>query len=94
MQIAKNVALQIRKNQNHARSYWIDKELVIDKDFFRKLILLFAITVSVIVIYLSTSPYQNCKRDIYNSFENTYADSSTWSEKSSLIKECINSTGW
>ena len=67
---------------------------MIDKGFFVKLIFLFAVTVSVIVIYLTISPYQNCKRDIYNSFQKTYADSSTWSEKTSLIKECINSTGW
>lgn len=65
-----------------------------DKGFFVKLIFLFAVTISVVVIYLTISPYQNCKRDMYNSFEKAYSNTSTWSEKNSIINKCIDSTDW
>tara|TARA_B100001094_G_scaffold115992_1_gene111912 strand:- start:275 stop:406 length:132 start_codon:yes stop_codon:yes gene_type:complete len=40
------------------------------------------------------SPYQNCKRDMVGSFEDAYGEASTWSEKSSLIKQCSDTTKW
>tara|TARA_Y100001935_G_C17100684_1_gene405819 strand:+ start:424 stop:627 length:204 start_codon:yes stop_codon:yes gene_type:complete len=67
---------------------------VIDKALIVKLLLLLAVTASIILIYLAISPYQNCKRDLVDSFEKAYENSFTWSERSSLINQCANSTKW
>tara|TARA_Y200000002_G_scaffold328343_1_gene291900 strand:- start:1863 stop:2066 length:204 start_codon:yes stop_codon:yes gene_type:complete len=67
---------------------------VIDKALIKTLLLLMVATASILIIYLAISPYQNCKRDMVDSFEETYGNSSTWSERTSLIKRCVDSTKW
>tara|TARA_Y100001970_G_C13606980_1_gene542997 strand:+ start:258 stop:461 length:204 start_codon:yes stop_codon:yes gene_type:complete len=67
---------------------------VVDKALTSKLLFLLAVTASIIIIYFTISPYQNCKRDIVVSFEETYDKSFTWSERSSLINKCASSTKW
>ena len=67
---------------------------MIDKAIINKILTIFAVVFSVIVIYMFISPYQNCKRDILGSFEDTYGDTSTWSERNRLISRCTESTSW
>ena len=67
---------------------------MIDKALIKTLLLLMVTTASIVIIYLTISPYQNCKRDMVDSFEETYGNSSTWSERTSLVKRCVDSTKW
>lgn len=67
---------------------------MIDKSVINKIILIFSVTISLIALYMFVSPYQNCKRDILGSFEDSYGDTSTWSERNSLIDKCNESTKW
>ena len=67
---------------------------MIDKALIKIILLLIAATASIVIIYLAISPYQNCKRDMVDSFQETYGNSSTWSERTSLINRCVDSTTW
>jgi hypothetical protein len=67
---------------------------MIDKALLSKLMLIFSVAISMIAVYMFISPYQNCKRDMVGSFEDAYGEASTWSEKSSLIKQCSDTTKW
>ena len=67
---------------------------MIDKAFISKLLLILSVAISIIVVYMFISPYPNCKRDMVGSFEDAYGETSTWSERSSLIKRCSDTTKW
>ena len=67
---------------------------MIDKAIINKILLIFTVAISVIVIYIIVSPYQNCKRDNLGSFEDAFGDTSTWSERNRLISRCNESTKW
>ena len=67
---------------------------MIDKAIINKILMIFAVVISVIVIYMFVSPYQNCKRDILGSFEDAYGDTSTWSERHRVISGCSQTTSW
>ena len=67
---------------------------MIDRDFLSKLLLIFSVAISIIVVYIFISPYQNCKRDMVGSFEDAYGETSKWSERNSLVKRCSDTTKW